>query len=571
MVWADDVASVGARSALQARRREPEVEAGLRPHPRPAPVAAPTATAESVPAVEVPVRPTRPTKPPREPITWDRVWQTLLSRRTLNVLLFLGVFLLVASATTYLVYNWETLPPAAQLAVIILFTLSFYGAGWFLRVRMNLRLSGIAVTAVGSLLVPLDFYAVGIAGGVVPAEQWAWIWLVASVVCLPIYTFTAVRIQAEFFGYTVAVAAGSLLCATLQVMGIAPEWWLAALSALALVSAFLAYRLRAAQNTWAVLSDPLHFSALVVTSVSLPLGIGWWIAGGVAGFDFDASIAGAWTLGTILYAYAAARERSPLLGRAAATALPVASSLLVRLAFEPLGVETPWYALGWAILAPVYLWIGHRFHTRAASPSPPAEGERDSIPVLRAHCHTATGWGLALMAVAAVWSAFDLWAAAATHAVLVVGVGLAVYWWARPRALPLASLLALSSISFAMAAGHLEPAELCLGWALLAVLHVLLALRLGGGPDYAARLYAGALASAALALLPPLVFAHEALLTYVLGHWMTLAAWLVRLDHSGEHPGLTALLNRELIQRTDDCYRITVPLVAEYVRRYVLV
>jgi hypothetical protein len=540
--FVDDEAAAAALAALQADRWELEIEAGLRPHPpEPAPIGA--IATEPAPSKELVLPPARPPKP-REPLTWDRIWRTLLSERTLHVLLFLGAFLLMASATTYVVYNWERLPSAVQLAFIVLFTLSFYAAGWFLRVRMDLRASGIAVTAVGSLLVPLDFYAVLVAGEVLPAEQWAWAWLIASVVCLPIYTFTAVRIQAEFFGYTVAVAAGNLLCATLQVMGVPPEWWLAALSALALASAFVAYRLRTAQSAWAVLSDPLRFSALVATAVSLPLGIGWWLAGGAAGFDFNASLAGAWTLGAILYGYAAARERSPLLGRAAATALPVATVLLVRLACEPLGVETPWYALGWAILAPVYVWIGHRFHTRAVPPSPPGEGERDSTPVLRAHCHTATGWGLALMVVAAVWSVFDLWAAAATHAVVVAGAGLAVRLWERPRALPLASLLALSSITFAMAAGHLEPAELCLGWALLAVLHVLLALRLGSGPDYAARLYAGALAIAALALLPPLVFGHEALLTYVLGQWMALAAWLVWLDHSGEHPGLTALLNR---------------------------
>ncbi|MEJ2734285.1 MAG: DUF2157 domain-containing protein, partial [Anaerolineae bacterium] len=176
--------------------------------------------------------PTRPPRPPREPITWDRIWQTLLSERTLNILLFLGAFLMVASAITYVVYNWETLPPAAQLAAIVLFTLSFYGAGWFLRVRMKLRASGIAVTAIGSLLVPLDFYAIGIAGGAVPADAWSWVWLVASAVCLPIYTFTALRIQAPFFGYPVAAAAGSLLSASMWVVGIPPEWLLPALVAL---------------------------------------------------------------------------------------------------------------------------------------------------------------------------------------------------------------------------------------------------------------------------------------------------------------------------------------------------
>ncbi len=535
--FVDVVSRAAAQADLLARRHRLEIEAGLRPRPV-EPVAIPVVAPEPA-AVEVPTAPPRPL---REPITWDRIWQTLLSERTLNILLFLGAFLLVASAMTYIVYNWETLPPAVQLGVIILFTLSFYGAGWFLRTRMKLRLSGIAVTAIGSLLVPLDFYAVGVVGGAVPADQWPWVWLVASAVCLPIYTFTALRIQARFFGYLVVTAAGSLLCAGLWVMGVPPEWLMAALVALALGLLAGAYRLVPVgaafdppphHSPWPVLARPFRFSALMGTAAILPLGIGWWVTAGAEGLSFDASLAAAWTLGALLYGYAALRDRSPLLGRAAATLLPGAVLLLLRLAFEPLGVEGPWYGLGLAALAPLYLAIGHRFHSRV-----------DDDPILRAQSQTATGWGLALMAIAAVWSVFDLWAAAATHAVLALTAVLAIRLWRQPRALPAASLLALSAVTFGMAAAHLEPAELCLGWALLAVLHLLAALRLRSAPDYASRLIAAALALAALALLPPFILADEPLLTYALGQWIVLAAWLLWLDHSGRQPGLTALLHR---------------------------
>ena len=535
--FVDETASAAALSRLQERRESLEIEAGLRPPPEPAPIA------EVAPAAPPP--PPKPPRPPREPITWDRIWQTLLTERTLNVLLFLGAFLMVASAITYVVYNWENLPPVAQLAAIVLFTLSFYGAGWFLRVRMGLRASGIAVTAVGSLLVPLDFYAVFVAGGALPEEMWPWVWLAASALCLPIYAFTALRIRAEFFGYLVSVAAGSLTCAILQVLGAPQEWWLSALVALALLATLLAYRLKGSESAWTLLANPLRFSALVATSVILPLGIGWWIASGAGGFHFDASLATAWTLGAILYAYAAVQEQSRWLGRAAASTLPVSLILLLRLVFEPLSVELPWYALGWATLAPVYLLVGHRFHNRASA----AGG--DEAAVLRAHGHTATGWGLALMVIAAAWSAFDQWAAAATYALLAAEVALAVRLWRRPRILPLASLLAFLSITAGMAAGHLAPAELCLGWALLALLHVLVALRMEAvarpGSDagaYTARLYGGSLVCAAAAVLPPLVLGHEPLLTYVLGNWIVLAAWLAYLDRRGEQAGLTALLRR---------------------------
>lgn len=547
---------------LQADKDRIKAEAGLAPRPA-APERAATAAA-AAPAAAAPP-PARPPRPPRVPLTRERLWQTLLSERTLNVILFLGAFLLIASATTYVIANWDTLPSWAQLLFIVLFTLSFYGGGWFLRVRMGLRASGIALTAVGSLLVPLDFYAVLLAGGVWPPERWPWVWLIASAVCLPVYFWTALRLRAQFFGYLVVVAAGSLLCAALRVLGVPSEWWLAALVALALVLAVVAYRHRTH-----LLSNPFRFSALLATAVILPLGIGWWLALGIDSLDFDLSLAVSWALGAILFGYAALQERSPLLGRVAATAGPVAVLLLLRLVFKPLQVEAPWYALALGCLGCAYLLAGHRLlaasqagseaaavpqPTRSAeaaeeeagtetAPTPPPES---GDPILRAHSQTAVGWGLALMAAAGGWAVFDLWAAAATHAVLAAGVALAVRAWQRPRAVPVVSLLALSATTFGMAAGHLEPAELGLGWALLALLHMLAATLPAGlraAPRYAAPLFAAVFPLAGLAVLAPLAFAHEPLLTYALGHWIGLAAWWLWLDRSREHPGLDAVLSR---------------------------
>ncbi|MGD8397215.1 MAG: hypothetical protein PVG11_00010 [Anaerolineae bacterium] len=524
-LFVDAEAYGAARAELVARRRALEVAAGLRPAPLPA-----------TPPVPRRATPPSPPEKPREPITWERLWQTLLSERTLNVLLFLGAFLLMAAATTYVVYNWEMLPPVVQLSFIALFTLAFYAAGWFLRVRMDLWASGIAVTAIGSLLVPLDFYAIFLAGGLWPESAWPWVWLMASAVCLPVYFFTALRIRAKFFGYLVAVALGSLFCAALEVAGAGRPWWLAAVVGLSFALTWLAYRFRKVE----ILAGPFRFSALVATSAALPLGLAWWLVAGVEDVAFDASLAVTWSLGTCLYGYSAWRERSGLLGTVAATSLPVALALLFRLAFEPLGIEPPWYAPGWALLSTLYLWVGHRWLSAGPAGGP---------DVRHAWGRTATGWSVALAAAAGVWAVFDLWAAAATYAVLAGTAVLLVRLHGRPRVTPLASLLALASGTFAMAALHLQPAELCLGWALLALAHVLAALRLRLASGDTARasapwLFAAAPVLAALAVLPPLLLRDEPLLTYAVGHWIGIAAWLLWLDRAGEDPALGAVLRR---------------------------
>ena len=60
---------------------------------------------------------------------------------------------------------------------------------------MGLRNSGIALVATGLLLVPVDFYAIYLSGGIFPREAWAEVWLIASAVCLVAYTITAMTLR----------------------------------------------------------------------------------------------------------------------------------------------------------------------------------------------------------------------------------------------------------------------------------------------------------------------------------------------------------------------------------------
>ncbi|MEM7335315.1 MAG: hypothetical protein AAF490_24775, partial [Chloroflexota bacterium] len=64
---------------------------------------------------------------PREPWTWDRVWETLLSERTLEVILFIGVALLFAAGVTWVGFNWGTFAAPVQIAFLVGFTGLFFG------------------------------------------------------------------------------------------------------------------------------------------------------------------------------------------------------------------------------------------------------------------------------------------------------------------------------------------------------------------------------------------------------------------------------------------------------------
>ncbi|MCB0034188.1 MAG: DUF2157 domain-containing protein, partial [Anaerolineales bacterium] len=145
---------------------------------------------EPVPtSLRFPPPPPKSTRPPREPISWDKVWDTLLSEKTLKAVLFLAVALLVGGAISIVVNEWDNFSRFAQAAFLGGFTAVFYGLGWYVRRKMHLEGSGLALTAVASLLVPLDFYTYYISGGF-PEGSWPTVWLVASAVCLVAYSAT---------------------------------------------------------------------------------------------------------------------------------------------------------------------------------------------------------------------------------------------------------------------------------------------------------------------------------------------------------------------------------------------
>ncbi|MCB8942802.1 MAG: hypothetical protein H6658_03390 [Ardenticatenaceae bacterium] len=540
-----------ALAEITAQLLEIEYQSGIRPHPTPSPLAPPPSPL-----------PPRPSAPPRPPWTWERFWDSLLSERTLKAILFLGALLLFASAVSWVASNWNTFSPLIQGTVLVSVTAVFFTLGWFVRVKQGLHESGNAIIAVASFLVPLDFLVYYLSGGF-PAHSWPTVWLAASTVCLGLYLLLTVSLQAEFFGYLVALAATSLTVATMNWLNLPVDWWQAGAVGTAMALAIGSELCRRGKADWRIFAAPLGRMALATAVPVMLLGAGWGYLIQNRPAAFYVALAVSWWLGGGTLVLMVRRYRLRSLVLAAALTFPIAVFFSLD---WPTVINRAYLALGWAILIPVYLTVGYWLRQHDDDETFPAYG-RSVLWV---------GW--ALVALSALWPLTQPDIARFVHLWLAATmVGTAVLWQ-QARHLWLMSLFLMMGATMSQGSQGAAPAEVALSWTLLAVLHVAAAVWLdaksgakfpsvppsspkmgnsgelggvwGSLPEgSSAVLFGAGWLLAGLAMLPPLLFGEQHLLVYALGNWVGVNGWLAYVANGRQHPGLQTMLHHRLLQR----------------------
>ncbi|MCH8901764.1 MAG: hypothetical protein IIC88_05640 [Chloroflexi bacterium] len=116
-----------------------------------APKAAAAETAEEPP-------PSPPARPKKEGPGW-------LAEQQASLLLFLGAFLIVIATLIFVGQSEETLSSGVKMALLIVYTILFLGAGYLCMRIPRVQQAGVVFFAIGALMVPLNFVvAFGVAG-----------------------------------------------------------------------------------------------------------------------------------------------------------------------------------------------------------------------------------------------------------------------------------------------------------------------------------------------------------------------------------------------------------------------
>lgn len=217
-----------------------------------------TASHASAVATRAPIR--RRTWPT---VSWRAFGALLLSERTLNALLGLGAFLILAAAfaISTLPLSVTRLTPLTHLLAAIGTATGFYGAGTFVQIRLRLARPGTVLFSIGAAFIPL---AVWICGRemITPAVDRQTIWLAASVACAPAYSASYYWLRDRPFAIAASLSVTSLLIATSVHSNIPPVVAACELIVLAAVCLVLSRRL---EHQWDALGRTFFWGAQIAT------------------------------------------------------------------------------------------------------------------------------------------------------------------------------------------------------------------------------------------------------------------------------------------------------------------
>jgi hypothetical protein len=252
----------------------------------------------------------------------------------------LGIFLLFAAALSFVVWGWKDFSAPLRVAIPTSFTAIFFALGWYVRTKTPMYRSGVSLSAIAALLIPIDFYTVYV-NFHIPPDYWPAFWLITSLACLIAYIFATFIIRSRFFGYLVGVAAGSIVLALIEVahqaIGLSLDWRTAGLSLLAfglicLATALGKWQKVALQDEVSphFFAEPFRYLSLLTVGVLMPLTFGWRYLQRDTFDTLHYALTINWWVGGVTFGWGAVHYRSRSLGLLAAESTRPGTPLVGR-------------------------------------------------------------------------------------------------------------------------------------------------------------------------------------------------------------------------------------------------
>ncbi len=117
-----------------------------------------------------------------QPHIVTQVWLRFLDELSIRWLLFLGIFLVVISSGVLAASQWDNFPRFGQYLILLVYTLCFWGFGFWSSKQNNLKLTSQTLSAIATLLIPINFWAISHFG--LGHNIWEWLTIAIAFVTL---------------------------------------------------------------------------------------------------------------------------------------------------------------------------------------------------------------------------------------------------------------------------------------------------------------------------------------------------------------------------------------------------
>ena len=101
---------------------------------------------------------------PRAINLFQTIARSFLDELSIRWLLFLGIFLVVVSSGVLAASQWQNFPDFGQYLVLLIYTFVFWGIGFWTGKQSGLKLTSQSLTAIATLLIPINFWAINYLG-----------------------------------------------------------------------------------------------------------------------------------------------------------------------------------------------------------------------------------------------------------------------------------------------------------------------------------------------------------------------------------------------------------------------
>lgn len=137
--------------------------------------------------------------------------EVLTEAHTLRLLLYTGAAMFVVGVVIWLrdILYLKLQEPAVQAALLALSTIVITASGWYTILRTRQRLTGRALTLVGSMLVPVNFWFL-VRSGLIENRGRAWM---VCALCTLLYANTATLLRERLYAYLACAASVATLWA----------------------------------------------------------------------------------------------------------------------------------------------------------------------------------------------------------------------------------------------------------------------------------------------------------------------------------------------------------------------